>query len=328
MRPVRPLTGRDRAERELGHLVAGRLHFLVRDADELAFDHDVADREEAARLEAAQRPEREEHGGFHLDGEDASVGPALGPLLVRVVEDVARDDRPDAHGLAELLRRVNGAVDELPVGRRRVRLAGEIVDRRRILRNGGNGDDQVAELQVGLEAAAGADPQDPLHAEHVELFDHDRGRGAAHPGGLHGDRLAVERAGVAEHPALPVLLLGSVEEVLCDVLGAQRVAGNEARLCVVAFLSSNMYWHAGYRPRQCRAWSSGLRSRRSSTSARESRSNGSSWRTWRGAAWAASPLCGTVGSSLRSAISGRTSSLRAWGRGLSRRSPRAPGREC
>ena len=112
-------------ERELGHLVDGRPHVLVGDAHELALDDDVADHEQAARLDLLQRAEREQHRRLHLDGEDAAVRPALVLPVVGVVEDVARDDRADAHLLAELLRVVHGAVDELPVGGRRVRLAAD-----------------------------------------------------------------------------------------------------------------------------------------------------------------------------------------------------------
>src|SRR5918999_1933247 len=136
--------GRDRAERELGHLVDGGAHLLVRDADELTLDDDVADREEAARLDLAQSAEREQHGGLHLDGEDAAVRPALVLTVVGVVEEVARDDGADAQALAHLLRGVHGAVDELPVRGRRVRLADE-VPRGRIGRDGRHGHDQVAE---------------------------------------------------------------------------------------------------------------------------------------------------------------------------------------
>src|SRR6185312_16170104 len=131
-----------------------------------------------------------------------------------------------------------------------------------------------------------------------------------------------ERTGVAEHPALPVLLLGPLQEGLGDVFRAQRIARDETGLRVVAFLSSDMYWHAGYRPRQCRAWSSGLRSRTSSSSAGGNRSNGSSWRTWRAAASAASQRC------VRAGTSAPTSSLRARVQGRSRSSPPARGPEC
>ena len=162
---------------------------------------------------------------------------------VRVVEDVARDDRADAHLLAELLRVVHGAVDQLPVGGRRVRLAADQVRRGRVGRHGGDRDDQVADREVGLEPAAGADAEDALDAELDQLLDHDPGRRAAHARGLHRDRLAVERARVAEHPALGVHLADVLHERLGDVLGAQRVARQQARVGVVAGLGSQVDRH-------------------------------------------------------------------------------------
>src|SRR5207248_1499410 len=66
---------RDRRERELGHLVDGLAHVLVRDPHELTLDDDVADDQQAAGLELAQRPEREQHRRLHLDGEDPALRP-------------------------------------------------------------------------------------------------------------------------------------------------------------------------------------------------------------------------------------------------------------
>ena len=61
--------------------------------------------EQAAGLHAAERADGEERGGLHLDGEHTALRPALVLALVRVVEEVARDDRADVHLLAHLLRR-------------------------------------------------------------------------------------------------------------------------------------------------------------------------------------------------------------------------------
>ena len=141
---------------------------------------------------------------------------------------------PTRRGSPELLGGVDGAVQELQVGRGGVRLAADVVRRGRVGGDGGQRRDQVADLEIGLEPAAGADAEDLPDAELDELLDHDRGRGAAHAAGLHGDRLAVEGAGVPEHPALRVALHGVVEEGLGDVFRAQRVAGKEAGVGVVA----------------------------------------------------------------------------------------------
>ena len=71
-----------------------------RDARELALDDDVADGQQAAGLDAAERADREERRRLHLDGEHAALRPALVLPLVRVVEEVARDDRADVQLLA------------------------------------------------------------------------------------------------------------------------------------------------------------------------------------------------------------------------------------
>ena len=93
----------------------------------------------------------------------------------------------------------------------------------------------------------------------IELLEDDRRAGAPHSGSLHRDRLALERARVAEQAALGVPLDDVVEIGLGDVLGAQRVAGEETRLGVLARFGANVNRHrretlAGVQWR--RAWSS------------------------------------------------------------------------
>jgi hypothetical protein len=119
-----------------------------------------------------------------------------------------------------------------------MRLAADQVRRRRVGRRCRDGDDEVAHLQVGLEAAACADAEDLLHAELRQLLDHDSGGGAAHPARLDRDAVAPERARVPEHPALVVHLDRVFEERLGDVLRAQWVAGEEAAVRVVAQLGA------------------------------------------------------------------------------------------
>src|SRR3954462_7342428 len=156
-RPVTPLSdagltkkagplmvGGDGRERDTRHPVDRRAELVVGDPLELALDDDVADGEEAARLHLSQGAEREEDRSLHLDGEDAPVRPALVLLAVGVVEDVARDDRADVHRLAELLRRVDRAVDQLPVGGGAMRLP-HVGLHRSVLRHRGQRDNQVAE---------------------------------------------------------------------------------------------------------------------------------------------------------------------------------------
>src|SRR5581483_4820849 len=113
-RPVRPLSdaGLTRktvlmvvdgdVERDPRHAVDGRPQLLVGDARELALDDDVADGQQAGRLDAADRRHREERRRLHLDGEHAARRPALVLALVGVVEEVAGDDRPDVELLADL----------------------------------------------------------------------------------------------------------------------------------------------------------------------------------------------------------------------------------
>ena len=149
----------------------------------------------------------------------------------------------DAHRLLELLRRVHGAVHELPVGGRAVGVAADVVARGAVGRDRGQRDDEIAELEVGLEAAARADAQEALDAELDELLHDDRRGRAAHPGRLHRDRPSLVLARVAEQPALGVPLHGVVEVRLRDVLRAERVPGKQARLRVVAGLGSDVNRH-------------------------------------------------------------------------------------
>ena len=142
------------------------------------------------------------------------------PLGIGVVEGVAGGDRADPQRLLELLGRVDGRVDELPVGRRHMRLAADVMPSGPVGGNGRDGHDQVAELEILLQAAAGADAEEALDPELDELFHHDRRRGAAHACRLHRDRLPFPLAGVPEHPALAVALDWIVEVGLGDVLGA------------------------------------------------------------------------------------------------------------
>ena len=109
-----------------------------------------------------------------------------------------------------------------------------------VLRDRRQRHDQVAEPVVRLQPAAGADAHQPLDAELDELLDDDRRRRAAHPRRLHRDRAALPHARVSEHAALGVPLDDVVEVGLGDVLRAQRIAGKEARLRVVAGLGADV----------------------------------------------------------------------------------------
>ena len=94
-----------------------------------------------------------------------------------------------------------------------------------------------------LQPAARADAEQLLDAELDELLEDDRRAGAAHARPLHRDRLPFPGARVAEQAALGVPLLDVVEVRLGDVLRAQRVAGKEACLRVVARLGPHVDRH-------------------------------------------------------------------------------------
>src|SRR5690348_13931428 len=83
------LVGGDGRERDARHAVDGGAQLLVGDALELALDDDVADRQQAAGLHAAQRADGEQRRRFHLDREHTALRPALVLALVGVVADVA-----------------------------------------------------------------------------------------------------------------------------------------------------------------------------------------------------------------------------------------------
>src|SRR5436189_4136229 len=89
------LIGDRDVQSDLRHAVDGPAQVVVADPLELALDDDVADGEQAAGLDAADRADGEERGRLHLDCEHAALRPALVLPVVRVVEEVARDDRPD-----------------------------------------------------------------------------------------------------------------------------------------------------------------------------------------------------------------------------------------
>ena len=200
--------------------------------------------EQAGGLDPAQGRDREEDRRLHLDAQDAAVGPALRAARVGVVERARGDARADAELRAVVLGLVHGGVHELEVGRGGVRLATRVGEHRAVARRRRRSRAiEVAELHVGLQAAAGADAHDPLDAELDQLLDDDRGARAAHAGGLHRDGRALERAGEPEHAALAVDLARAVEERLGDVTRAQRVAREEDGLGVVAGLGAEMDWH-------------------------------------------------------------------------------------
>src|SRR3954451_3256631 len=151
------LVGDSDVEGDLRHAVDRRAQLVVGDALELALDDDVADGQEATRLDAADRPDREERRRLHLDGEHAALPSELVLPVFGVGGEAARDDRADVQLLADLLRGVHGAVDDRPGRGGAVRLVRDEVHRGRVGGYRGQRDDQVAQLMVRLQPAAGAD---------------------------------------------------------------------------------------------------------------------------------------------------------------------------
>src|SRR5262249_27628495 len=88
-RPVAPLSeagltrktvlmiGRRGCQRDPGHPIDGGAKLVVRDALELPLDDDVAHGEQRAGVDVPKSAEREQHGRFHLDGENAAPRPPL-----------------------------------------------------------------------------------------------------------------------------------------------------------------------------------------------------------------------------------------------------------
>ena len=125
-----------------------------------------------------------------------------------------------------------------------MRLVRDEMHRGRVGRNGGERNDQVAELVVGLEPAAGPDANQFLAAELHQLLEDDRRARAAHARALHRDGLALVAARVAQEAAFGVSLDDVVEVGLGDVFGAERVAREQDCVGVLSGLGANVNWHA------------------------------------------------------------------------------------
>src|SRR5687767_8519134 len=108
---------------------------------------------------------------------------------------------------------------------------------------------------VRLEAAARPDAEELLDAELDQLLDDDHRARTAHAGALDRHRLALPLARVPEETTLGVHVLDVREERLRDVLRAQRVAGEEAGLRVVARLRTEVDRHGGSLWLRPRRWS-------------------------------------------------------------------------
>ena len=145
----------------------------------------VAHSEQAGRGHAAAHGYLQDRGGLHLHGERASLDPVRRRLIPGAVKEVAgRDRRRACAGSHQPL-------EQLGVGRQgsvgAEGSAGPVGGEHR------RGGEQSPELELRIERAACADPDQLGRAERDQLLADDRRTRPAHAGGLHGQRLAVRR---------------------------------------------------------------------------------------------------------------------------------------
>ena len=140
---------------------------------------------------------------LHLGRQVAARAPAARARRVRVVEDVGGDDRPDVRRQAGRLAGPHERLDDLEVGGRRGRLAATQDRADPGVGGGGQRHHDITEARPAI-AAGRAHPDERRAAEVEQLLDDDRRRRRAHHRGLDRERDPVERAGVAEQPAVGV----------------------------------------------------------------------------------------------------------------------------
>ncbi len=182
----------------------------------------VGDREHAADGDSAQRSEREQRGGLHLDRSGPSRVPLGEAGLPDLIEQVARDDRR-GHRLrrAAAQRREQAGVRVDPFAGAE-RPAGPVgADRP-------GHDQQIAQAECAVERACRADADHPRRAERDQLLEHDRRRGTADAGALNGQRLTVGRsAGVTPEAAVVVEHARLRQQFLGEGERPARVAGEQ-----------------------------------------------------------------------------------------------------
>ena len=116
-----------------------------------------------------------------------------------------------------------------------------------------HGHDDVLEVDLGLDGAGGADAHDVADVVGVvELVGIDADGGHAHAGGHDGHPDALVGAGVALDAADIVDEDGILEEVVCDVLRAQRIARHKDGLAEVFGLCLDMRSRVVHRGRSFR----------------------------------------------------------------------------
>lgn len=168
-----------------------------------------------------------ERRSLHLDGEDAHRRPFF-VLGVDRVEGVGREDVADLEAVAEGLAGLDGLAQQPEVRDRGERPRqpelGAVVG----VGAGALGEDQVADAEVGVVGAGGADADNGVDVVEIEkLVGIDADRGDSHPVAHHADFLSLIGSREAEHPADPVHDDRVFEVVVRHILGAERVAGHD-----------------------------------------------------------------------------------------------------
>jgi hypothetical protein len=182
---------------------------------------DVADDEEAGDRDADARPEREERRRLHLHRRRPGLDPPSPRRVRGLVEQVGARGEDGAAGAHSLEPGEELAVGGDPaVGPERA--AGAVAGERAL------DPEQLPELELGIERAAGADADRPLHAELGELGEHDRGARPADPGRLDAEAAPLlGLAAVAPEAAVQVVHLRLGQELLRQRHRPRRIAGEQ-----------------------------------------------------------------------------------------------------
>ena len=105
--------------------------------------------------------------------------------------------------------------------------------------DGSRRNDDIAGLDLQVDAAAGTDADERVRTDVVQLLHGDRSGRAADAGGADADLFAEERAGVD----IILTVLGNMHRIveqLCDGLAAARIAGQQAIAANIAFDTMDM----------------------------------------------------------------------------------------
>ena len=176
-------------------------------------------------------------GGFHLQSQNSHLLQAvdrvqtLGDVHMVAVEHIGGVDVANMVGCAMLLAGLDGLADHVEVadgseGTGQVELLLPVG-----VGGGSLADDDVIEVHMILDGTGGAHTDDVLDTKEVEqLMGIDADGGHAHAGGHDGDLHTLIVAGVALNTTDVVHQNGVLQEILCNKLGTQRIAGHQNSL--------------------------------------------------------------------------------------------------